>query len=180
VTEAIGHLEPGLRVVACRVPVGETILDVLAVDGGGTVVLIGCLPVADAADVLPVLEAAAWWREHGGLAARALADLLDPAASPRPVVVATRFTDRARRLLRSLGPAAPAAVECRVFDDGPGLAVAFEGLGPDPEPMPGPGQDAPASRPAPMPLAPAAGDPADRAAALMERLERLRPTEAFR
>jgi len=179
VAEAIGYLEPGLRVVACRAPMGEMVLDVLAADAGGRLILIDCAEVAEAADVLPVLEAAAWWRAHGGLAARALADMLDPGVPPRPLLVATRFTERARRLLHTLGPAAPAAIECRVFDDGAGVAVAFERLAPGLEAMEREPRGAPGSVPAGF-AAPAGGDPADRTAALVERLERLRTTETFR
>ena len=181
VADAIGHLEPGLRVVAYRAPMGETVVDVLAVDDRGRLVLIDCAEVAEPADVLPVLEAAAWWGAHGGLAARALADVLDPDVPPRPLMVATRFTERARRLLHAMGPAAPAAIECRVFDDGGGVAVAFERLAPgleamEPEPRAatGPGPAVCAAAP------PQSGDPAERVTALVERLERLRTAETLR
>ena len=84
------------------------------------------------------------------------------------MIAATRFGDRALRLLRLLGEVAPDAVECHLFEDAAGLVVAFDRLA-----------VTPGTRP---PAAPAAAptDEAQRAAALVERLERLRFREVFR
>jgi hypothetical protein len=190
VAECLTHLEPGLTLLDRSTAAGDVTVELTAASDGGRLVLILCDLVAGPETVLRAVEAAAWWREHAELAARVFAGAgVDPHAAPRTLVVATRWTDRALRLARALGPVAPVAVECRVFRDADGGSVvsldrldvtregdaALAGAGvaarPDarPEPTP-PAVTAPASLAA----------PAQRAAVLIERLERLRFSEVFR
>jgi len=89
--------------------------------------------------------------------------------------VASRFSDRALRLLRALGPSAPGAVERGLFQDADGPAIYLDRL----DPSTGAG----VPRPAAVDETPAAAAPraqSKRAAVLIERLERLRFSEGFR
>jgi hypothetical protein len=170
-----GHLEPGLVVLQRTVGAGEVVIDLALADASGRLVLAVCDVVASAETVLRAVEGAAWWSEHAGLRARVFPDVaLERGTPPRVLVAATRFSDRALLLLRGLGPSAPEAVECILFEDPDGVTVVLDRLDL------GAGQptagallaDAPA--PAPPPTEPG------RAAALVERLERLRFSEGFR
>lgn len=192
VVGGLEHLEAGLRLLARDAWVGEAKVDVIAADAVRRAVLIGCDVIVDPGRLLPLLEAAGWWRMHGAGAAQALGDgAVDTAAPCRALIVAARFTDRARHLLRGLGPWAPAAVECRLFEDGGELRVCFETLDGDSldasgaagERAPGLGSPlAPATASGGVTGAPAGAraDRVDQAAGLIERLERLRLTEVVR
>lgn len=176
----VGGLAPGLRVVDRPPAVAEAPADVVAVDPAGGLVLVVCEPEATPATVLRALECAAWWREHPGLVAGAVPGALGRAA-PRAVVVAGRFPGRTLRVLRALGDAAPAAVECRLYEDGDGEAagIGFENVAT--------AADAPAETNGGAGTngahtTDAGPDGAARAGApgVGERLARLRFTEAFR
>ena len=184
VAECLSHLDPGLRLLGRAANAGEVTVDLACVDGARRLVLILCDIVAGPETVLRAVEGGAWWGEHADLAARAFAGAsIDPGATPRTFVVATRFTDRALRVLRALGPVAPAAVECRVFEDREaGTAVSLDRVD-----VAFRRDDAPsAARPEPAPArvaaAPATSEDEDaqRAVVLIERLERLRFSEVFR
>jgi hypothetical protein len=199
VAGCFAHLEAGLTRLERPASAGEIAVELAGVDAGGRLVLVLCDLVAEPAAVLRALEAAAWWREHAGLADRVFGDVVvDTQAAPRTFVVATRWSDRALRVLGTLAPLGalgPVAVECRVFLDAEGAelvsldrfdaaraaadAPARRALQPEPAP-----HDAPAPRPAPAEAgapARAAGDgEKQRAAVLIERLERLRFSEVFR
>ena len=184
VAECLGHLEAGLALLARPASAGEVTVDLAGVDARGCLVLILCDIVAGPETVLRAVEGGAWWGEHADLAARAFAGAsIDPGATPRTFVVATRFTDRALRVLRALGPVAPAAVECRVFEDREaGTVVSLDRVDVafrrDDAPSAARSEPAPA-RAAAAPARPGDGD-AQRAAVLIERLERLRFSEVFR
>ncbi len=169
VAECLPHLEDGLTLLDRAANAGEITVDVAAVDARGRLVLIVCDIVGGPETVLRAVESVAWWREHAGLAARVIPGAgIDGAAEPRAFVVASRFTDRALRLIRALGPVAPAAVECRVFEDaGHDAAVSLDRV------------DAVPVR-APSPPATSGDADARRAGVLIERLERLRFSEGFR
>ncbi len=180
VAECLSHLEAGLR-----------LLDVAAVDARGRLALILRDIEAGPEAVLRALESGAWWRAHTARAARVFAGtVVDPHAAPRTLLVATRVTDRARRLLRALGPLAPAAVECRVFDDADhGAAVSLDRVDARERDVARAGtgssaRDDTRSEPAPARATSTARAPGDvhaqRAAVLIERLERLRFSEGFR
>ncbi|MGH7276589.1 MAG: hypothetical protein ACREIY_06125, partial [Candidatus Rokuibacteriota bacterium] len=100
-----------------------------------------------------------------------------------------RWTDRALRLARALGPVAPVAVECRVFRDADGgTVVSLDRLDAvrarDAAPARAGAAVPQDTRPEPAPpavtvtMSPATE--AQRAAVLIERLERLRFSEVFR
>ncbi len=169
VAACLPHLEPGLTLLARAANAGEVTVDVAALDARGRLVLILCDIVAGPETVLRALESAAWWREHADLVTRAFPGAgVAGAAAPRTFIVATRFTDRALRLCRALGPVAPAVVECRVFEDGEhDVAVSLDRV------------DVAPAQAAPPPATAGEAD-APRAAALIERLERLRFSEVFR
>ncbi len=204
VAGCFAHLEAGLTRLERPASAGEIAVELAGVDAGGRLVLVLCDLVAEPAAVLRALEAAAWWREHAGLTARVFGDVVvDTQAAPRTFVVATRWSDRALRVLGTLTPLGalgPVAVECRVFLDGEGAelvsldrfdaarasgaaragadASARRALQPEPAPHDAPAPPAPAEAGAP---ARAAGDgEKQRAAVLIERLERLRFSEVFR
>jgi len=167
--QCASELEPGLRLLQRSATAGEIGVELLCVDASGRLVLVASDVVAGPETVLRALEAVAWWREHAALLERMFPGAaVDPRGAPRALIAATRFGDRALRLLRLLGEVAPDAVECHLFEDAEGLVVAFDRLA-----------VTPGTRP---PAAPAAAptDEAQRAAALVERLERLRFREVFR
>jgi len=167
--QCASELEPGLRLLQRSATAGEIGVELLCVDASARLVLVASDVVAGPETVLRALEAVAWWREHAALLERMFPGAaVDPRGAPRALIAATRFGDRALRLLRLLGEVAPDAVECHLFEDAEGLVVAFDRLA-----------VTPGTRP---PAAPAAAptDEAQRAAALVERLERLRFREVFR
>ena len=166
VAECLGHLEAGLVLLARPASAGDATVDVAGVDARGRLVLILCDIVAGPETVLRAVEGGAWWGEHADLAAHVFAGAgLVPGTTPRTFVVATRFTDRALRVLRALGPVAPAAVECRVFEDPEhGAVVSLDRL------------DVARAKGE----APSGADDAQRAVVLIERLERLRFSEVVR
>jgi hypothetical protein len=176
-----GHLEPGLVVLQRTVAAGEVMVDLALADASGRLVLAVCDVLAGAETVLRAVEGAAWWSEHASLRARVFPDVaLEHGAAPRVLVAATRFSDRARLLLRALGPSAPEAVECVVFENADGPVVVLDrldlrtGQAPAGAPL-----ATPPAAPLADPLAPPRAESA-RAAALVERLERLRFSEGFR
>ena len=185
VRQALPLLEAGLRPLDRLVAGGDAAADVAAIDAGGRLVLIVCAVEAEPAAVLRALECAAWCAEHGGVASR-----LDPAlaagAAPRAMVIAARFGERTLRLLRTLGPAAPVALECRVFDDGAEALVSFEPVADavaagTPAPPPGPAVFPPGGPSEKPSGAGVAGSAAPAGASGAEpHIGRLKFTEAFR
>lgn len=194
VAGCLDALEPGLRLVERAARAGEVMVDLACADGRNRPVLIVCEVTAGAGAVLRALEGMAWWREHPAGADAGP----EPRGAPRAMLVAGRFDDRALRLLRALGPVAPAAVECRVFDDAGRRLVSLEridpaaagpapaetpALGTAPAPAMPPDVGRPAAEPvatAPEPAPAGGAEAARRARALVERLERWRLSEAFR
>ena len=167
--QCASEVEPGLRLLQRAATAGEIGVDLLCVDASGRLVLVVGDVVAGPETVLRALEAVAWWREHPELLERMFPSAaVDPRGAPRALIVAPRFADRALRLLRVLGEVAPAAVECYLFEGPEGPVVAFDHLTVPPAPR------APATPPA------ATNNEAQRAAALVERLESLRFREVFR
>jgi hypothetical protein len=142
---------------------------VLWVAATGRFVLVASDVVAGPETVLRALEAFAWWREHSALLERMFPGAaVDPRGAPRALIAATRFGDRALRLLRLLGEVAPDAVECYWFEGPEGPVVAFDRLAVTSGAPPSPAPEA------------APTDETQRAAALVESLERLRFREVFR
>lgn len=179
VRASLSALQPGLRLLAAPATAGDVAVDVVAVDARGRLILIVCEPVATPATIARGLEAAQWWQEHRQLARRVFGDpALDPALPPRAMVVAGRFGERAQRVLRALGVMAPLALSCELFEDAGQEAVCLEWLGSPPPDARGAPETAPRTPPADSPAESA--DQARRAAALIERLERLRFREVFR
>ena len=176
VAASLAGLFPGLRVAARPPAVAEAMADLVAVDAAGGLVLVVCEPTAAPGTVLRALECAAWWREHRAFIPRTVPGALEE-VPPSAVVVAGRFPDGTLRMLRALGGAAPTAIECRLYEDGDAGGVAFEvvatPLGATSETNGAPetngGQVASPGAP------PRAG-----AEGVVERLARLRFTEAFR
>lgn len=178
VAECLQHLESGLRLLARAAPAGEVTVDLVALDAHGRFALIVCDVVAGPGTVMRAVESAAWWHEHQPLLARVFPDAVgEREAPPRTVVVASRFDDRARRLLRALGAVAPAAVECTVFDDGGEARVSLERLSVG---RPGAPAEATAAGPAAGGEAGAAPEQGRRATELIQQLERLRVSRVFR
>ena len=167
--QCVPELEPGLRLLQRSATAGEIGVELLCVDANGRLLLVASDVVAGPETVLRALEAVAWWREHTALLERMFPGAaLDPRGAPRALIVAMRFGDRALRLLRVLGDVAPDAIECYLFESEQGPVVAFDRLA-----------VTPGTRPSAVPEA-APTDDAQRAAALVESLERLRFREVFR
>jgi len=124
-------VDPGLTLLERDFAAGETLVDILAIDGARRLVTLVVEPDADAAAVVRALEAAAWCRDNWALVGRLFAgadlDLTEPV---RAVLVARRLGDRALRLLRALGGLAPTAFECRVFEAGGERYVCYETAAP--------------------------------------------------
>ncbi|PYM96825.1 MAG: hypothetical protein DME04_00740 [Candidatus Rokuibacteriota bacterium] len=167
--QCASELEPGLRLLQRAAAAGEVSVDLLCVDASRRLVVVVSEVVASPETVLRALEGVAWWREHTALLERMLPGAgVDPHGAPRALIAAARFGDRALRLLRALGAAAPDAVECYLFEGAEGLVVAFDRV------VVAPGTRPPAAAEA------APTDEAQRAGALVESLERLRFREVFR
>jgi len=166
-----GQVETGLTPLLQRpVAAGEVTIDLACADASGRLVLVACDVVAGAETVLRAIEGAAWWAEHAALRPRVFADApLGREAPPRALVAASRFSDRALRLLRALGPSAPEAFECGLFEDADGPVIGLERL----DAASGLAQASPTG-------AKATAEAPRSAAALVERLERLRFSEGFR
>lgn len=183
VAESLDGIEPGLARIERSFVAGETLVDVVAIDDDRRLVTVVVELEADAGAVARGLEAATWCREHAPLLARVFPDaVVEPAAPARIVLVAARVPERVRRLLRALGPVAPAAVECRVFEFRGERCVAYERVGESPD-RPGEGRGEAPDLAAPAPVAVANLSPptsAERAQSLIERLEALRFGPAFR
>jgi hypothetical protein len=187
VADCLAHLEPGLRLLDRLAPAGEVDVDLACLDAGRRLTLVLCAVDAGPEAVLRAVECAAWWGEQGALLARLHPEAapVTPGMPPRTILVAGRFSERALRLLRALGALAPLAVECRVYADAEGPLVSLERLAAGPAagvaaaPAPPEAMVAPTPPPAALPGG-AEPDPAARARVLIERLERLRLSEAFR
>jgi len=179
VAECLGDLEPGLTLLERAPGAGEVTVDLVCVDEGRRLVLVFCDIIAGPEIVLRAVEAAAWWREHAALLPRVFpAAGLEATAPPRTIIVASRVSDRALRLIRALGPLGPTPVECRVYTDPEGAVVGLEPLAAG---AAGPGPRQTVAAPAAVPEAPAPARPAaERAEALIGQLERLRFSEVFR
>jgi len=172
VAECLADLEPGLAPLGRTAGAGEIAVDIACVDASRRLVLILCEIVAGPEAVLRAVEAGAWWGEHAALRARVFPGAtVDPGTPPRTLVVAGRFTDRALRLIRALGPLAPTPVECRVFGAAEDVVVGLERLD-VPPPVAAPQPEAPPS--------PRREPGAARAEVLIQQLERLRFSEGFR
>lgn len=169
-----GQVEAGLTPLQRPVAAGEVTIDLACADASGRLVLVACDVVAGAETVLRAVEGAAWWAEHAALRSRVFADAaLGREVPPRALVAASRFSDRALRLLRALGPAAPEAFECGLFEDADGPVIGLERLD-------AASGRAAASQTGAEATAEAPRSEGGRAAALIERLERLRFSEGFR
>ena len=131
VAQSLPGVDPGLTLLERDFAAGETLVDILAIDGARRLVTLVVEPDADAAAVVRALEAAAWCRDNWALIGRLFAgadlDLTEPV---RAVLVARRLGDRALRLLRALGALAPTAFECRVFEAGGERYVCYETAAP--------------------------------------------------
>ena len=131
VAQSLPAVDPGLTLLERDFAAGETLVDILAIDGARRLVTLVVEPDADAAAVVRALEAAAWCRDNWALVGRLFAgadlDLTEPV---RAVLVARRLGDRALRLLRALGALAPTAFECRVFEAGGERYVCYETAAP--------------------------------------------------
>jgi hypothetical protein len=174
--ECASQLEPGLVPVQRPFAAGEVTVDLACADASGRLALVVCDVVAGPETVLRAVEAVAWWGEHAALRPSVLPDAaLDRDAAPRALIVASRFSDRALRLLRVLGASAPEAVECRLFQDADGPVVGLGRL----DLAQGAGPPRPAAA-VEVTAAEALRAPSKEAAVLIQRLERLRFSEGFR
>jgi len=187
VAESLESVEAGGAVLARGFVAGETVVDLLAVDAERRPVAIVTELEADTAAVVRAIEAAAWCRETPGLLARAFPDAsLDTTGPVRVVLVAGHLSDRALRLLRALGPQAPEALECRVFELNGERCVSYEAVGErgartaERGARSRPAEGAPVSREAvAAPRETGDDEAAERARRLIERLETLTFRGAF-
>jgi len=173
VAECASHLEPGLRPLQRALASGEVTVDLACADASGRLVLVVSDVVAGPETVLRAVEGAAWWGQHVALLPRLFPEAVLQQVAPRAMIAASWFSARALRLLRALGPVAPEAVECRLFQDADGPVVSLEHL--DLASDPGQPRPAGAGTAAEAPRA-----AVKEAAVLIERLERLRFSEGFR
>jgi len=179
-----GHLpalEPGLSLLARRFPAGEVLVEFLALDARGRLVLCLLGSGSTAALLVQAIEAYGWCCENGGLLERLFPGVrLDVTTAPRLFLLAPRFGDSVRRTARSLGPLSPVLVECRGLEVNGARAICFEAV----EGMPLPEvSGSPAGTPTDGRSAPgeSAEDPAQRRVReLVRHLERLSFREAFR
>ena len=194
VAQSLPTVDPGLTLLERGFAAGETLVDILAIDGARRLVTLVVELDADPTAVVRALEAAAWCRDNWALVGRLFAgadlDLTEPV---RAILVARRLGDRALRLLRALGPLAPAAFECRVFEAGGERYVCYETAAPGAgreEGRIGGGADGAeptaAADVTPAPHGRAAGpreggeaEAAARAESMIARLEALRLRQAF-
>jgi hypothetical protein len=176
VADSLGEVEPGLAVLERGFGAGETVVDLLAVDERGGLVVVGVTAGGEPAAVLRILEGVAWCREHAPLVTRAFGSSgVRPAAPLRSLLVTGQAGERLRRLLRLLGEHAPAAVVCRVFELSGERCVAYEPVtGVDGGPERRSAHGAPALAPSDAPTADTEPSAADRARRLIDRLEALR------
>jgi len=191
VAQSLPAVDPGLTLLERDFAAGETLVDILAIDGARRLVTLVVEPDADAAAVVRALEAAAWCRDNWALVGRLFAgadlDLTEPV---RAVLVARRLGDRGLRLLRALGALAPTAFECRVFEAGGERYVCYEtaapGAGREEGRRGGEAEPAAAAAVTPAPHGRAAepreggeAEAAARAQSMIARLEALRLRQAF-
>ncbi len=167
-----GHLtalEPGLSLLERRFPAGETLVDFVALDARGRLVLLMLGLGSDIAMLVQALEAYGWCRESGALLERLFPGARRmPGTPPRLFLLAARFSDSLRRTARQLGPLAPTLVECRPVEVNGARGVCFEVVEGVPTDV---GSAAPER----------ADDPArERVRQLVSHLERLSFREAFR
>lgn len=196
VAESLTGIEPGLSLLERHFTDRDVRVDLLAVDARRHLVVVVVDLEVDAVTVVRALEATVWCQEHATLLARMFARAdVDPVAEPRTILVASRFSDRSMRALRTLGAAAPSAVECRAFELGGERCVSYTAVG-EPTRRGDRTPDAPVVERTPVPpavaevgteLVPAPtestrdAEPAatERAQSLIARLEALRFRQAF-
>ncbi len=198
VVDSLEGVEPGLTLLERGFAAGETLVDLVAIDSRRRLVALVVEVSADTGAAVRALEAAAWCGENAGLLGRAFARAdLDLAGPVRAMLVAGHLSDRALRVLRSLGPVAPDAVECRVFELNGERCVYYERVGRSGGPEGG-RRSVPASvleatppvtsaEPGPGAAEPLAAAPADapeqtaaeRARAMIDRLQALNFRQAF-
>ncbi len=178
----LSALEPGLSLLERRFPAGEVLVDFLALDARGRLVLCVLGSGSTAALLVQAIEAFGWCCENGALLERLFPGVtLDvTTAPPRLFLLAPRFADSVRRTARSLGPLSPVLVECRGVEVNGARAICFEAVEgmPLPEVSGSPAGTPTDGRPAP-------GESAEdlarqRAHELVRHLERLSFREAFR
>lgn len=178
-----GHLsalEPGLTLLERRFPAGEVLVDFLALDARGRLVL--CVLGSGSTSVMLVqaIDACGWCCENGALLERLFPGAKLHSGPPRLFLLAPRFSDSVRRTARSLGPLSPVLVECRGVEVNGVRAVCFEAVEGMPLPeVPG----SPAGTPTDGRTAPgeSAEDAArERVSELVRHLEHLSFREAFR
>ncbi|HXI02602.1 MAG TPA: hypothetical protein VNI57_05440 [Candidatus Saccharimonadales bacterium] len=151
-------LEPGLRIVAKRLPLpgaGPGVaVDLLALDSGGRVTAIDVREVIAARSLETAAAARSWLR--GNLSTvRALCPALAGAgAQPRSVIIGGRIDPAADVLLGILAPPHPTLYQASLFDSPTGPAISFRTLSISRPLVSAPsGEDAGSSAP------PGAGDP---------------------
>lgn len=136
VEEALPELGEGLAVLDRRLPAGRVVVDLVAVDDRGRLVLCLLGSGRDAGLILEGLEAYGWFRDNRALVGRLFPGArVDAEAPPRLFLFAPRFADDLRRAVRHLGPSAPGLVECRgvLLDGARALCVeVLEGDAEDP------------------------------------------------
>ncbi len=127
-----GHLsalEPELTLLERRFPAGGVLVDFLARDARGRLVLCVLGSGSTAAVLVQAIEAYGWCCDNGALLERLFPGVtLDVTAPPRLVLLAPRFADSVRRTARSLGPLAPVLVECRGVEVNGARALCFEAV----------------------------------------------------
>ena len=178
-----GHfsaLEPGLTLLERRFPAGEVLVDFLALDARGRLVLCVLGSGSTAALLVQAIEAYGWCCENGALLERLFPGVgLDVTTAPRLFVLAPRFTDSVRRTARSLGPMSPVLVECRGLEVNGARAICFEAVEGVPIPELSDAREGEPSGKLPAP-APGPDEARDRVSQLVRHLERLSFREAFR
>lgn len=127
-----GHLsalEPGLTLLERGFPAGEVLVDFLALDARGRLVLCVLGSGSTAAVLVQAIEAYGWCCDNRALLERLFPGVtLDVTAPPRLFLLAPRFADSVRRTARSLGPLSPVLVECRGVEVNGARAVCFEAV----------------------------------------------------
>ncbi|HEU5303077.1 MAG TPA: hypothetical protein VFU40_00405, partial [Gemmatimonadales bacterium] len=102
VAENLEALEPGLKVLETSFRLGRSTVDVVAVDGQQTLVLVAVAEVADASMLIGTLDAYIWCLAFPDNMGRLYPDAIAPTRPPRVVLVATKmpaaFLDLVERL----------------------------------------------------------------------------------
>lgn len=129
VIDHVDGVEPGLAVLDSRLILGQAMIDIVALDARGTLVLVAVGAVADEEMLLRAVEAYSWCLEYPEAIRRLHPAVhVSPAQPPRLVFVFERMPDAFHRKIKQLGFPEVDCVEFRYLDVDGATAVYFDVL----------------------------------------------------